>query len=183
MPRPLRIFAVFCWYALLHLTVEYILGREGRSNQWLIDIQQFVELAVVLWIYGEASAQRLFRTILRMITAGYGLLWIYVETVAAEPDQFTEVTSVAAMLVLISASVYVLQSLIRRDEDRPSDHAVYWIALGVLLYGAGTIVITTFSNDFLAMGMDTFVAVWHINWGFTIVTNLLYARSFPCRLL
>lgn len=183
MPRPLRVFAIFSWYALIHLTVEYILGRAGRSNQWLIDLQQIAELLVLLWLFGTASTHRAFKTALLIGAACYTVLWIYVESVAAEPDRFTEATSVASMLILIAASVFTFHALVRRDGERPSDHAVYWIALGVLIYGAGTIVVTTFSNDFLAMGMDTFVAMWHINWGFTIVTNLLYARSFQCRLL
>lgn len=181
-PKAMKVFALYSLYSVLHLAAEFILGRMGISNQFLLNIQQIAELLCLLYLYDAWTPDPRSRSVFRIFAVGYTVFWAYTMVNSAAAERFSEGSSIAAMLVLMTASVMVLNTLVRSSRETVTAHAIFWIATGVLLYGAGTVIITGFSNTILAMGMEYFNALWHINWGFTIVTNLFYARSFTCKL-
>jgi hypothetical protein len=181
-PVPVRVFTVFCIYSTLHLIAEFTLGRLGISNLFLLNYHQIVEFSCILFVYISWVKEERTKDLFQYLGLAYGLVWLINKYFYEDPERFSEVISAVAMVFLMFASVIVLNTLVRSAKEPVREHAVFWIALGVLLYGAGTVVVTSFSNTILAMGMEYFNMLWHINWGFTVITNVLYARSFSCRL-
>ncbi|NUN68818.1 MAG: hypothetical protein HUU02_03810 [Bacteroidetes bacterium] len=179
-PAAMRVFTLFCLYSTLHLVMEFTLGRLGISNQFLMNYHQIIELLCILYLFHARVTERRTQLFFRALAALYSVLWLVNKFLYEDPERFSEGITIAAMLVLMTASVIVLNMSVRTAAGPVTQHSTFWIALAVLLYGAGTVIITGFSNTILAMGMEAFDTFWHINWGFTILTNLLYARSFRC---
>ncbi len=178
---PMRIFTLFCVYSTLHLVMEFTLGRFGISNQFLLNYHQIIELLSILYLFHARVPERRTKLLFRSIAGVYSAVWLVNKFFYEDPERFSEGITIAAMLFLMAASVIVLNMIVRTSTEPATHHASFWIALAVLLYGAGTVIITGYSNTILAMGMTAFDIFWHINWGFTVITNIFYARSFLCR--
>ncbi|MFA6456464.1 MAG: hypothetical protein WCW40_06535 [Bacteroidota bacterium] len=179
---PMKLFAAFSGFSVLHLLVEFVLGRMGKSNMWLVDFHQIVELFCILYVYHAWTTNRRLKDIFQYSAMFYSLTWIINKFYFEDPQHFSEINLSIAMLMLIIASVIILNSLVRITQHSVIRHSVFWIASGVLLYSAGTIIVIALSNQVLAMGIEYFNIMWHINWGFTIFANILYARSFACKI-
>ncbi|MFA6469499.1 MAG: hypothetical protein WCW35_11420 [Bacteroidota bacterium] len=182
LSRPLKVFALFCIYALLHVIAEFILGRFGISNLFLINFYHWVELVCVLWIYRAWTSNIRMKDAFQYFAIFYTLVWILNKVYFEDPFHFSEITLSISMLVELIASVMVLNALVRNTTIAVARHSIFWIASGVLLCCSGTIIILAISNTIMSLGQDYFDIMWHINWGFTIISNFMYARSFLCKI-
>lgn len=181
-PAPMKVFTLFCVYSTLHLIAEFTLGRMKISNQFLLNYHQIIELGAILYVYHAWVPGKRLKDLFQYFGLGYSLLWIVNKFFFEDPMRFSENISLVALFLQIIASLIIMNSIVNSSREHVSAHAIFWIALGVLLYASGTIIVNGFSNTILAMGMVYFNILWHINWGFTIIANILYARSFRCRL-
>jgi hypothetical protein len=180
LPAPMKVFSLFCIYSFVHLLAEFVLGRMGISNLFLLDYHQIVELLCILFIYAIWIGNKRYKDLFQYLGLAYALLWMINMFYFEDPQQFSEVTAMTALFIQIVTSIIVLNALIRTSREPVAHHSIFWIALGVLLYAAGTIIVSGFSNTILAMGISYFNILWHINWGFTVIANILFARSFLC---
>lgn len=181
LDRPRRMFAGFCLYAVLHVAAEFILGRFGIRNHFLINFYWLAEFIVIALLYAQWTTDRRSAVVFRWSIPLYAFFWIVQTALLSDLSQFTDLSATVAHLLLAVFSVMVLQQQFRRTDDRITDAAMFWIGTGVLLYQAGTIIVFSISNTALQMGIAYFDIVWHINWGCTIVANVFFARSFQCR--
>ncbi len=180
LEKPRRIFAGFCLYAVVHVAAEFILGRFGIRNHFLINFYWLVEFAVIGHLYARWTANRRTALLFLWSVPLYTLFWIIHTMLLSDLSQFTDLSATVAHLALASFSLIVLQQQFQRTDGLITDAAMFWIGAGVLLYQAGTIIVFSMSNTALQMGITYFDIVWHINWGCTIVANLFFARSFRC---
>lgn len=178
---PMKIFIVFCIYSVFHLAAEFTLGRFGISNQFLSNYHQIVELVCILYVYHQWIDNRFFKRLFISFGIVYCLVWLVNKFFYEDPERFSEMITTIALLFLIVSSVIVMNGLIRTSRESIFQHSIFWIALGVLLYSAGTIVVTSYSNEILAMGILYFNILWHINWGFTIIANIMYSKGLLCK--
>lgn len=182
-PVPLKVFTLFCVYSTLHLIAEFTLGRMKISNQFLLNYHQIVELTAILFVYYSWAIEKRIKNLFLIFGLGYSLMWVVNKLFFEDPMHFSENISILALFIQIISSIIILNALVGSSRESVTRHAIFWIALGVLLYAAGTIIISGFSNTILALGMEYFNILWHFNWGFTIIANILYARSFACTML
>jgi uncharacterized protein YhhL (DUF1145 family) len=182
LERPMRFFALFIGYTLLHIAGEFLLGRFGIHNQFLLNIYRLVFLECILFLYGLWTDQKSFKDIFHLAGLAYLLFWCIDVAFTPFPAEFRESISVASNVILIVASLMILNSANKHSHRRVTEHAVFWMASGIVLYSAGTMAVTLMSNTILAMGLEYFNAMWHINWGFTIIANLFFTKAFLCKI-
>lgn len=178
---PLKAFTIFCIYSLLHVIGEYTLGRMGISNQFLLNIHHIVELSAILYVLHSWLREQWMKDLIQYFGMAYILLWFINKSFFEDPMRFSTVISVTALVMFIFTSVIVLLQLLRIADNPLKEYTIFWFALGVLLYASGTIAVDLLSNTIMEMGIEYFNVLWHINWGFTIVSNLLFSRSFACK--
>lgn len=179
--RPMKVFALFMFYSMLHIASEFILGRFGIHNQFLLNIFRLVFLQSILYLYALWTDQKTVKNLFHFTGLAYLLFWCVDVAFNPFPAEFSEGISVAANIIMMIASIIVLNAANKHSHRRVTEHSVFWIASGIILYAAGTTAVSLMSNAILAMGMEYFNALWHINWGFTILTNLFFARAFLCK--
>lgn len=180
---PLKIFALLCVYSVAHLVMEFIMGRLGTSNQFLSNIHQLIEFGCLSYLYYARINEKYFRQTIQTAVIFYVIFWVYNVFYFNDPNSFNEMISMVASIILILMSVTVLTFVFKTTLTVISHSAVFWIAAGAVIYFSGTIAIFTMSNTILAMGMPYFNLLWHINWTMAIITNMMYARSFTCKIL
>ncbi|MFZ4621306.1 MAG: hypothetical protein ACOYNS_12170 [Bacteroidota bacterium] len=179
--KPMKIFALFVLYSMLHIASEFILGRLSIHNQFLLNIFRLVFLQSILYLYTVWTEQKILKEIFHFTAMAYLLYWCIDVAFTPFPAEFREGIAVASNIILMIASVVILNAANNHSHRRVTEHSVFWIASGIILYAAGTTAVSLMSNAILAMGIEYFNAFWHINWGFTIITNLFFARAFQCK--
>ncbi len=179
--QPVRMFTLFCVYSVLHVIAEFTLGRMGISNQFLSNYHQLIEFICILYLYQAWIVESKVKDFFQYVGMLYIILWLINKYYFENPEQFSDVISAAALFLLIVSTVILLHAVNSRTQGPITEHFVFWIATGVLLYSAGTITVIAFSNTILEMGIAYFDVLWHINWGFTVAANILYAKGFTCK--
>ena len=76
--------------------------------------------------------------------------------------------------------MYTLIVLLRSTPESLFKNSKFWVSIGVILYGAGTLPLFLFFNRILALPLDVYAKMWSINWVLTIATNLLYSIALLC---
>ncbi|MFA5832017.1 MAG: hypothetical protein WDA22_00940 [Bacteroidota bacterium] len=180
--RYLKIFTIFCIYSVFHIIAEFILGRFGISNQELSNIYRLVQLECIFWLYYHWSQRPVVKQSLKVFAMLYLLFWITDFALHPFPHEFQESIATVANFLMLASSLIIIEHLFRTTHESMYSHSLFWIGTGIILYSAGTIVVLSMSNTILKMGIDYFILLWHINWGFTIIANLFFTRSFWCKI-
>jgi hypothetical protein len=178
---PMKIFILFFVYSLIHLSIEFTFGRMGIANHFLSNIYMVVNVECILYLYIKWNQKKYLQGILKIAGIMYFVFWLLDMTFFPFPIEFRENIDTFANGVMLIASVIMLYQLTKLSDQSVTSYSVFWIAVGTSLYAAGTIVVFTFSNTVLEMGMESFNLLWHINWVFTIISNIIVARSFSCK--
>lgn len=181
LSAPMKIFGVFCFFSTLQVVIEFILGRMGIPNQFLSNIYMLVHVECLLYLYSKWIQKTFIKDILKIVGLLYIAFWFLDVSFLPFPKEFREHIDTVANGIMLITSIILLSEMVKLLEHSLTDYSVYWIAIGTLLYSAGTIVVFSFSNTILSMGIGYFNILWHINWGFTIIANLFFARSFRCK--
>ncbi len=173
----LKIFSVFCIFTMLTDFLEFILGRLGIYNQFISNYHLVIEFACIMFIFYVWTKSRALKEAIQYITMGYVVIWLIYKLYFEDPAKFSDVILPLSNFFCIIISGIVFFKLARR---KPSITTIpmFWFSTGILLNASGTILIHLFSNAILQMGVQYFNAFWHIHWGFTIITNLCYAKGF-----
>jgi len=181
LSTPMKIFALFSTYSVLHEIVAIVLGRMGISNHFLSNIYVVTFIECILFLYSKWTDRQFLKDGFRIAGLMYFVFWTIDVSFSPFPKEFRENIDTVANAIALVTSVIILSQLIKYSKKSIVEYSVFWIAIGTLLYSAGTIIIFSFSNTILSMGINYFNMLWHINWGFTIIANVLYARSFWCK--
>lgn len=182
LDRTMRIFAIFCCLSLIHVVIEFIWGRMGESNQFLINLYWLMEFEFILYLYFQWIKNKILKEVFQYFGLAYLLFWTFNQFYFDDPTRFNEPVAVVSFIFLIVASVLVFYHLILAATDRLANAAIFWIGTGIILYCSGTIIVFTLSNTVMKMGLEYFISIWYINWSFIIIANLSFARSFWCKI-
>jgi hypothetical protein len=74
-----------------------------------------------------------------------------------------------------------LHAAVKDEKSHLLERPVFWVAMGVLLYASGTLLVLGLSNHLLQLGKPYFDVAWHINWSLLIIANLLYTKGMLCK--
>ncbi len=178
--KALKTLTVFLIYTIFHVAFEFLLGRMNISNQFLINFHQLIEFECIIYIFRQWTSKRTMKDVFHIFALLYLVFWFTEITFISIPTEFRESISTTANVLLILSALVIGIELFRTTELPVTQHSIFWIAAGVILYTSGTVVVVTISNSILKAGIEYFNAMWHIIWGFTIISNIFYARSFRC---
>jgi len=78
-------------------------------------------------------------------------------------------------------SIVTLNALLKTAARKLTHEPVFWVLTGTLLYFSGTFAVMGLSNELMKLGRWYFDFAWHINWGLTIIANMLYAKGVLCK--
>ena len=182
LSKPLKVFVIFFVFTVLHEITTLVLGRMGIHNQFLSNYYQLVETQCFLYLYYSWTKNSKLRDILLYVGLFYMVFWLINKVYYENPAEFNDVIATVALFILIVTTIIVLRSVLQNTNALLTEQSMFWIGAGVLLYSSFTIILLTMSNTILEMGMTYFIVLWYINWGSTIVANLLFARSFLCKI-
>ena len=177
----MKIFSLFCTFSVFQVTAEFVLGRMGIANHFLSNIYMIVYVGCIFFLFSRWTQRQFLKDGLYIIGLMYFVFWILDVSFLPFPKEFRESIDTVASCITLIASVIILSQIVKASKQSVTEYSVFWIAIGTLLYSAGTIVIFSASNLILSMGIEYFSMLWHINWGFTMIANILYARSFLCK--
>lgn len=177
----LKLLTIFFGYTVIHVVLQETLRRMSINNIFLVDIHQIVELEFFLFLFWVWSKNKYLRIGIQSAGVIYAVFWSVNKWYFQKPAPFNEIIATVANIFLIIFSISILYELGKRTTIQVTNYAIFWIGTGIVLYCAGTVIIFSFSNTILQLGMTYFVFFWHINWSLTIIVNLLFSRSFFCR--
>jgi uncharacterized membrane protein (DUF485 family) len=78
-------------------------------------------------------------------------------------------------------ATYKLIDLLKESKESVFKKSMFWISTGVVVFYVGTMPLISFANMLLTRPLKEFANFWEINWGLTIVANLIYAKAFTCK--
>ncbi len=177
----MKVFSIFSIYSIISIVIEFILGRLGISNQFLSNIYRLVFLECILYLFFNWTRQIWLKDTLKIAGLMYFVFWFLDVSFLPFPVDFRAHIATVANSVMLVASMITLSHVVKNSETAITEYSVFWIAVGTIIYSAGTIIVLTMSNTILSMGIEYFNMLWHINWGFTIIANVFFARSYLCK--
>ncbi|MDP1676703.1 MAG: hypothetical protein Q8L88_07520 [Bacteroidota bacterium] len=179
---PLKILTLFFCFSVLHVIAEETLRRMSINNLFLQNIHQVVEVESFLYFFWTWSKQRILKDGIQYAAMIYLVVWTLNKVYFEQPEQFNESMSTIANFFLIVVSIFVLLELSKTATVSLLSHTIFWIGSGTILYFSGTIIIFSLSNTILQIGFLYFDIFWHFNWSLVIIVNLMFARSFWCKI-
>jgi hypothetical protein len=177
-----KVLTVFFCYTAIHASIEEILRRMGINNLFLGNYHQVVEIECFLFFFSKWTENKKLIISIQYIGIGYLLFWVVNKFYFENATEFNEIIATLSNFILIVFSTLILFELVRKVTIPLFKHAVFWISASVMLYCAGTIIIFSFTNTLLQMGGSYFTILWYVNWTLTIISNLMFARSFWCKM-
>lgn len=181
MPFPMKVFTAFLIFGVAFEAAEYILKQLNIHNIFLINFYGLIEFECLIYLYFQRVEKGIYKDILQLAGMLYFLLWMFDVSFDPFPKNFNESIMAGGNALLIALSILVLNNTFSETQKELADYSIFWIGIGAIIYCAGTIIVFTMSNKILAMGLNYFILLWHINWILTIVANLLFTRSFWCK--
>jgi len=181
LDKPLRYFTLFLLLTVLQIGLEYYLGRIKASTHLLSDYYRSIEVTFLLLLFRQFILPQIKNRIVFSFLAFYFCLWLVVSQYFYTPDHLNIPMAVTARILLVSCAMIVLYSLVHKTSAfliPIYKQYIFWIAIGVLTYCTGTFMVLSLGNEILKYGADYFIAMWHINWTFFILSNMFFSWSF-----
>jgi len=178
---PMKVFTVFWCVAVVLEIVEFVLGRLGIHNQFVINIFFLIQCECFLYLYYHWTILEPAKNIIKFAQMVFFIAWMIDVSFTPFPDEFRETILTAGNVILIFSSIFILQTLLKLSTISLLHNSIFWIGCGTIVYSTGTLIVWAMSNTMMKMGVEYFAILWHINWGFAIIANVLYARSFWCK--
>lgn len=181
LEKPMKLLAILAVLACIQLGVEFLVAKWIHNNSAETDYYEFVEFWFLWAVYFVFLPKKGYRLLLILLGTLFAATWII--RISCSPDTIGMGSSVniASRIVLVAVSLVALYSLVTTGTSRLVEVPVFWVAMGVILYSAGTVMVVGFGPRLLKLGMPYFEMAWRINWLLTIAANLLYAKGLLCR--
>ena len=170
---------VFC---TLSSIAEAILASHGIHNLWLEHFSDIVEMSVFSiifykWQTGKHNA--------RFIQAGFILFLIVWVIDGVFFDAIHKGANFAIILEGVLETTFAVNLLANGLLDERSrtwkNDPRFWVASGYLLSVAGTFLLYSLFRTVVQLPLETFNVLWQINWFFSCVVFLFFARALFCK--
>ena len=181
LQRPLRILAVLSVLACFTEVIEYLVARWNHYNAFISSYYEFFEYSMLLGVYFTSVGKKRTRAIIIALELIFAVVWLIEVPTFYNPRAVTADVQTVSRILLIVASLVILQSILDQSSNRLMDLALFWVASGVILYSTGTLMVFSLANRLLKLGLPYFEMAWRINWLLSITANLFYVRAFLCK--
>lgn len=173
-----RRFFFYCLLMALGISVEAIIPMTGRSNYFFIRvfvIGQTIGIAGMFCSFVKNGRWCRFVLILLMvflaISAGHDVFTDTQEALNEVDILFSGVIQILLGGILVYVAINV-------QEVPYQKNPLFLFGFSILIYNAGTVMILSFGNVLLKMGLEYFTMAWTINWSLAIFSNILCAYTF-----
>jgi hypothetical protein len=183
LPHPLRLLEWLLLFIFMWGFIEWIFASHGINNLWMSHVSTVVEFVTVTLIFSSWLKFRYSHQMLFVLLIGFAILWI-VSKFTFEPfARFDGLTAALSKILQITLSVLLLIKLVKESDSEVvwTQDPRLWVAIGIILYSAGSLFIFALFNKMLQVSPDRLIQVWSLNWTLIILSNLLYAWSFLCK--
>jgi hypothetical protein len=151
------------------------------NNLFLLHFYVVLEFLMLCAVFYWSVPLKSTQNTLLMVAAAFVVFWVSDLIFFFDPGQINTVTQLVDRILLIVMSTITLQAVMRDEGSSLLQRPVFWAAISVILYSAGTLVAVGLGNQLLALGRSYFVFAWYINWTFIIIANILYAKGMLCK--
>jgi len=181
LTKPMRILTILSILACAELLIEIWAAIYLKNNLFLDDYYTLMEFSMLWGVYFYANKSPKTKWLLVGIGALFVIAWVVGVTMFNSPQPYGGRLAVPSRIVLIALSLIVLQEVFKNQSAEIMEQSVFWVAVGVLLYSAGTIMIFGFSTSLLKLGVPYFEMAWRVNWVLIISANLFYTKALLCK--
>jgi|GEM_PF-4709603 len=178
---PMRVLVFYFNFTVLVEITELILALLGIHNIFVINIHRIVEFVSFMYFFRHHVHHHTYREAMAILSMLYIVLWFTEVSFDPFPKQHSEFINTVSNIALLIVSVAVSFYLFTTSQGNLTSQSTFWICLGAILTFSSTVIIYSLGNTVLALGIEHFTLLWHFNWGFSIIANILYARSFLCQ--
>jgi hypothetical protein len=181
LTKPMRILAILSVLACVDLLLEIAAAKFTKNNQFITDPYTLVEFSMLWGVYFYANKSQRIKWLLIGFGAFFLIAWFVGVTVFIGPMPIGGRLAVPSRIILIALSLIILQEVSRVQGAQITEQSIFWVALGVLLYSTGTMMIFGFSNSLLRLGVPYFELAWRVNWALIISTNFFFTKALLCK--
>lgn len=179
--KALRILFIYQLLIFTQVMVQYALMKLKIDNHFLSDYFHIFEVFIFSTIFYFASFRRFVKNLFISLPIIF-LIFLAVSYIFKIENQIpVDVVSVLARIFLIICSVIMLHDIITSSMGQLTLQPFFWIAFGLLLYSATTLVVVGLGKILMSYDRSIFIAAWNINWVMTIVANSLYTKGMLCK--
>ena len=181
LPQPLRLLEYLLVFAFIMTIIEWILASQSINTLWAAHISTIVEFVIVLIIFSFWMRHDLSRLVSFGCLIGFIIFWIISKLLFEPFSQFDGWTAAVSKIIQITFSSIMLVEVIKDSDLDWSKDPRFWVAAGIIIYSAGSLFLFALFNKMLLISPDRLKFVWSLNWIFSIISNLLFARAFLCK--
>jgi hypothetical protein len=151
------------------------------NNLFLSHFYIVLEFLLLSGVFYWSVPLKSTRSILLLAGAAFICFWAAELLFFFNPEKIDTVTQMVERILLIVMSIITLQAVMKDEGSSLVERPVFWAAMSVILYSAGTLMAVGLGNQLMALGRDYFVFAWDINWTLIIIANILYAKGMLCK--
>ncbi len=177
----MKLMAALTIFACIELGFEYLVPYLKHPNIFVSDYYEFIEFCTLWAVFSMSVQNRRTRIILGTRGTGFALYWLLHIPSPESQDVISGTTPVVSRVVLVAMTLVTIHALVALGTKRVIEAPIFWVAFGVLLYSAGTLMVMGLGNQILRLGKPYFDAAWQINWLMNIVANMFYTKAFLCK--
>jgi hypothetical protein len=179
--RAMRVLTVLCILACVDVAAQYFVALWTGNNLFLSHFYVVIEFALLCGVFYWSVPLKRTKHILLMTGAAFAVFWAADLIFFYNPGQINTVAQIVDRIFLMVMSAVTLQAIMRDETVSLYQRPVFWAAISVILYSAGTLVAVGLGNQLLEIDPTYFEVAWNINWTFIIIANLLYAKGMLCK--
>jgi hypothetical protein len=181
LPQPLRLLEYLLVFAFIMTIIEWILASQSINTLWAAHISTIVEFVIVLIIFSFWMRHDLSRLVSFGCLIGFIIFWIISKLLFEPFSQFDGWTAAVSKIIQITFSSILFVEVIKDSDIDWTKDPRFWVAAGIIIYSAGSLFLFALFNKMLLISPDRLKFVWSLNWIFSIISNLLFARAFLCK--
>jgi hypothetical protein len=179
--RAMRTLAVLSVLACLDLVAESLAALWMRNNLFISHFYVVLELVMLCAVFYWSVPLKSTKNALLMSGAAFVVFAAADLILFFDPKEINTVLQMADRIILIVMSTITLQAIIKDEGSSLAKRPVFWVAISVILYSAGTLMAVGLGNQLMALGRSYFDIAWNINWTLIIIANILYAKGMLCK--
>jgi hypothetical protein len=176
----MRVFLLFCIFALAEIVGEYVLGRKNINNTFLSNYSFLIETAFIVTVYLLSVESKKVKQIIVVSALLFLCIWIIDKIYFEIANRLNDEMAIASRVCIILITVVTIHSIAKQMNHPFTGEPIFWASSGIVIYSSGVILVVGLSNELLKMGTSYFLAAWHINWAMAIISNLMYTKGFFC---
>ena len=181
LSRAMRILVVLCVLACIDVAAQIFVALWIGNNLFISHFYVVVEFVMLCSVFYRSVPQKRTKNTLLMTGAAFVVFWAADLIFFFDPRQINTAIQLVDRILLIVMSTITLQAVMRDEGSSLLERPVFWAAISVILYSAGSLMAVGLGNQLMALGRDYFVFAWNINWTLIIIANILYAKGMLCK--